>query len=430
MTPRRRYLAARLGYIAIVLLATLTQLEFSPDLTAAAQRLARAFTLSLGWRDAVDGLRNVALFSGLGAVWVVTSLSGRVGVEVRRATLVALTLSVTVEGLQVFSPVRIASIVDVTTNTLGALGGAVLVALVIAAVRGAKGARSYLGLPIFLPAGSYALAVLCEALTPLFRSDPQAAGLGGGPLAQLRFALQAALPLSAGEVPLLDLLLFAPAGFLTVAWLAEQGRAASRTWRTVTAAGAVLAFASEVVHGAFGVSIRWEAATTHALALGAGAWAASHRLAALTQALRGPPRARAACFAYGLLLVLWGWRPFLPETDGDLIAGQLTTAHLVPLLSLANRVDVFSAAHVAQQFFLYVPLGSLLAVWPLRSVGYWSHLRPGVLLAVAIEVGHLVISGRYLDVTNAIIACAGLAIGWIIVRRSGFAPYGEALPRA
>src|SRR2546422_1574921 len=78
----------------------------------------------LGWRDAIDGLRNAALFGGLGVVWVVTSPSGRVRAEIWRATLVAFGLSATVEGLQIFSPVRTASIVDVTTNTLGACGGA------------------------------------------------------------------------------------------------------------------------------------------------------------------------------------------------------------------------------------------------------------------------------------------------------------------
>ena len=106
MTPEQRFRAARWGYVAVVLLATLTQLHFSSDLTAAGERLVRAFTPSLGWRDAIDGLRNTVLFAGLGAVWVVSSRSGNVRAEIRRSTLVGLALSATVEGLQVFSPVR------------------------------------------------------------------------------------------------------------------------------------------------------------------------------------------------------------------------------------------------------------------------------------------------------------------------------------
>ena len=426
MTPRGRFLAVRLAYVAIILLATMTQLHFSPDLTAAGQRLARAFTPSLGWRDAIDGLRNTVLFAGLGVAWVMTSLSGRVRVEIERATVVGFGLSVTVEGLQVFSPIRTASIVDVTTNTLGAFAGALAVALFLAALHRARHSRSYLGVPTFLFTGAYTAAVLCEALTPLFRSAPLP-GLNGGPLARCRAALGLALPLRLAEVPWSDLFLFAPAGFLVVMLLTERGRPARQTWQAVAAAGAACAVAAELVHGMFGLSIRWEAAATHAVAVGGGAWWARRRLAWLSQTLRGPTRALAALAVYALLLVLWGVRPFLPQTEIGAIAEQLTAAHLVPLASLAQRVDVFSALHVAQQFLLFLPVGCLLAVWPLRLRGRWSHLWPAVWLAAGIEVGHLVIADRYFDLTNALIACAGLGIGWLALRRSGFAPYGEAL---
>ena len=124
---------------------------------------------------------------------------------------------------------------------------------------------------------------------------------------------------------------------------------------------------------------------------------------------------------------MWGWRLFMPRTDPHAIAAQLAPENLVPLASLAERVDAFSALHVLQQFLLYLPLGTLLAVWPLRLRGRWAHLWPGVWLAVVLELGHVVIVERTFDVTNALVACAGLGIGWIVVRRSGFAPYGEAL---
>ena len=424
MTPGQRFRAARWGYVAVVLLATLTQLHFSPDLSAAVERLARAFTPSLGWRDAIDGLRNTVLFAGLGAVWVVTSRSGNVRAEIRQATVVGLALSATVEGLQVFSPVRTASIVDVTTNTLGALVGAGAVALLIAAIVAAKGTRSYLGMPTFLLAGAYGGAVLCEALTPLF--GPAALPwTAGGPIGRLGAAFQAAGPISFDTLPLVDLLLFAPAGFLCVMLLRERGR--DVRWVGVAGAGALLALVAELAHGMLGFPIWWGAVLVRAAGVALGAWAAHRALAALTQLLRGAARARAVLFAYGALLVLWGWRLFMPRTDVHVIAHQLTLEHLVPLASLAERVDAFSALHVLQQFLLYLPLGSLLAVWPLRLRGRWAHLWPGVWLAVVIELGHVAIVERYFDATNALVACAGLGIGWIVVRRSGFAPYGEAL---
>jgi hypothetical protein len=195
----------------------------------------------------------------------------------------------------------------------------------------------------------------------------------------------------------------------------------------VAGAGAVLLLVAEVGHGMLGYPIWWGAVLVRMAGLAVGAWAAHRALPVLTQVLRGAARARAAVLAYGALLVLWGWRLFMPRTDLHAIAAQLAPANLVPLASLAGRVDAFSALHVLQQFLLYLPLGSLLAVWPLRLRGRWAHLWPGVWLATVIELGHAVIQGRTFDVTNALVACAGLGIGWIVVRRSGFAPYGEAL---
>ncbi|MGH7623623.1 MAG: VanZ family protein, partial [Gemmatimonadaceae bacterium] len=165
------------------------------------------------------------------------------------------------------------------------------------------------------------------------------------------------------------------------------------------------------------------------LSLAAGAWMAGRWLSVLTQSFRGAARARAAIVLYATLLVFWGWRPLYPQTRWDVIAAQLNVAAFVPLASLAGRMDVFSALHVAQQFFLYVPLGALLAVWPLRRHGGWARLWPGVWLAIVIELGHIVVAGRTFDATNALLACAGLAMGWVAVRRCGYAPYGTALDR-
>ena len=427
MTPRQQFVTARLAYVAIILLATLSDLGFSGDLAAAGQRLARAFTPDLGWRDAVDGLRNVALFAGLGAVWVVTSLTGRVEREVRQAALVGLALSACVEGLQVFSPVRIASIVDVATNTAGALAGAVATAFLIAGAQRSRGARSYLGVPMWLLAGGYVAAVLIEALVPLFDSVPLP-DIEGGPLSSLRVVVRSTAPLSLDPGRLFDVLLFAPAGFLAVLLLAERGIGARKSWAWVAAGGAVAACVAELAHGTIRLTIRWEAAALHAVAIGAGAWAAARWLAPLTQALRGAGRARAAVAAWAVVLAIWAWRPFVPQTDLQQVADQLTLEHLVPLASLGGREDVFSALHVAQQFLLYLPLGALLAVWPLRLSGRWSHLWPALALAAVLELGHVALAGRFFDVTNALLACAGLGLGWVAVRRSGFRPYGAALP--
>src|SRR5438067_5859748 len=375
MTPEQRFRAARWGYVAVVLLATLTQLHFSSDLTAAGERLVRAFMPSLGWRDAIDGLRNTVLFAGLGAAWVVSSRAGNVRAEIRRSTLVGLALSATVEGLQVFSPVRTASIVDVTTNTLGALLGAGGVALLIAAVVAAKGARSYLGVPTFLLAAACGGAARCEALTRLFgpAALPWAAG---GPLGRLDAAHAAAGPVSFDSLPLVDLLLFAPAGFLFVMLLRERGREAG--WVGVAGAGAGLALLAELGHGMLGFPIWWGAVLVRIAAVGLGAWAAQRALPALTPLLRGAARARAALFVYGGLLVLWGWRLFMPRTDPHAIAAQLAPETLGPRASLAEGLAGFAALQLLRQFPYSLRLAPLLASCRLGPGGAWGPRWPGV----------------------------------------------------
>jgi VanZ family protein len=411
--------------VGIILIATLLRLDFQPDVGAALHRLARALAPRPGWDDAVDALRNVTLFAGMGAVWIVTSVAPRLGSEIRGVTIAGFSLSTLVEGLQLFSPVRTASIMDVATNGTGALLGAAGTALVIAAVHRARGRRSYFGVPMLLLALSNVIAVAAEAVTPLFRSSPLR-GLHGPPLVRLRFMLRLAEPLERWQIPWLDVPLFAAAAFLAVMLRVESGHETRTAWRWVAIVGVALAFILEPAHGAIGLSVRWEAAITHAVALVLGAWAASRLLPALTQTFRGAERARVALAAYGALLVVWGWRPLLPELHLD----DLSLAQFIPMESLAVRTDVFTAMHVLQQFFLYLPLGALLAVWPLKRMGFWSGVTPAIAFAAVIEVGHLAILGRSFDITNALLAWAGVVIGAVIVRRSGFAPYGEALGSA
>jgi glycopeptide antibiotics resistance protein len=420
------YRTTRIAYVGVVALATLTDLHLSGDLSAAARRLARSLDPTLGLGDALDGLRNVALFAGLGAVWMATSGAGRVKAEIRRAVLVGCLLSAFVEGVQLFSPSRTASIMDLATNTLGAWLGALGVAYLIADVARTKGAKSYLGIPAFLVAGSYVLAVLCEVLTPLFSADMDT-NMGSGPLTWLQISLHASLPLAFSQIPVTDFLLFAPAGFLVVMMLSERG--VGDAWPRVAVVGSLLVIVAEVAHGLIRLPIRWEAAAVHVVAWSIGAWGAHRWLGPLSRALRGAERARYAFGAYAVVLALWGWRPFFPETSPSIIASQFTLGHFIPLQALAQRMDTFSVLHIAQQFFLYFPMGCMLAVWPLRFTGRWSHLWSGVWLAAIVEVGHILVEGRFFDLTNWIIACAGLGIGWLLVRRVGFTPYGAAAPK-
>jgi len=193
-----RLLGIRAAYIVIILIATLTGLEFSANQTDALARLQRAFAPAETWRAAVDALRNLVLFAGFGAVWVATSLDRHTSRDVKHAAVISFVLSAFVEGVQTFSPVRTASIIDVAMNTIGGIIGAVVAAKLLATVRTARNERSYVGVPALLIAGPYALAVACEALTPLFNSS-ELPEFQGGPASRLLESLDASFPLDFGK---------------------------------------------------------------------------------------------------------------------------------------------------------------------------------------------------------------------------------------
>ena len=415
---------ARGGYVGVILLATLANLHFEPSLAEVGFRLHRAFNLSIDLHDAVDAIRNIALFAGLGAVWVVTSPSGKVWRSVWHITVIGFFLSTAVETSQLFSPVRESSIIDVTTNTIGAFLGAAGIALFIAWVHSAQRQKSFVGIPAFLFAGSYGVCILMEAFAPLFRQD-LLPNLGGGVAERMSRAWAAMDPRSIWQIPIFDIPLFFPAGVFGVAALVEAGFPYARAWPLIAIAGTALCAVVEVVHGIVGQPIQLGAIVSHGAAITLGTWAAARWLPRASSQLRGRQRPRMLYILYCAVILVWSWRPFIPELSIASIRQQMAPEHWIPLQAMAVRVDLFSVADILTQFLLYLPLGALLAVWPLRTTGRWRHLLPVMYLSIVCEVGKIFVAERFMDVTHILIQIAGAMIGWIVVRRSGFRQYGE-----
>lgn len=425
--PRPAYAwAARAAYAAVIVLATLSRLKADFDVAEVAPRLQRAFDLSIAGRDVLDGLRNVALFAGWGVVWIVTAPGTRLLHAIRNATITGALLSAFVEATQLLSPTRTASLLDVMTNTGGALAGAVMVVLAAWAVHEKRGARSFIGIPAFVFAGAYVAAVALEAFVPLFRQDELVGGTGG-PLARLLQALGQFEWSSLGVLPFLDLILFAPAGALSVAALVERGSTYRVAARTVILGGAIGFAGIEIARGAASLPIVAGAALVHIAAIALGTVAAARWLPGLTRNLRGAVRTGVLLIVYTLWLVLWAMRPFIPELSLSSMSEQLSIDRFVPLTALGVRVDLFSVVDVVRQFCLLVPVGALLAVWPLRRRGWLRGPLPAVYLAFALEVGQVLVEGRFFDITDAMIGGAGGLIGWAVVRRSGYPVYGTVV---
>jgi glycopeptide antibiotics resistance protein len=422
----RTFLAARVGYVGLVFLATLSQLHVDPNPLEISERLARALSPSLSLRDAVDGARNVALFAGLGVVWLVTDVSGRVWSAARSATIAGCALSVVVEALQLLSPVRTSSLLDVATNTGGALVGALVVIGLALVVRSFQGQRTFIGVPAFLFGGAYAGVVALEAFAPLLRQ--QRFNVEGSPLDRLRTAIGQIEPGSLFAVPFSDVGLFLPAGALAVAALVELGGKYKSAWWQVALGGAVLSILAEFLHGMAGRPIVYGAILAHTAGIALGAVAAAVALPRLTPRLRGGGRAAAFLGTYALIVLVWAWRPFRMRTDTLEIATEMSVRRLVPMLAYTERIDLFSIVDVAIPFLLFLPLGSFLAVWPLHRGGPFGWIWPALYLAAVGEIGQVLVAGRFFDATDLLIQVSGAFVGWIIARRSGYEPRGELLP--
>jgi hypothetical protein len=157
---------------------------------------------------------------------------------------------------------------------------------------------------------------------------------------------------------------------------------------------------------------------------------AARLLPSFSRRVRGRDRPALLAVAYGVTVMFWSWRPFRLQVTAKSMAVQFSAIHLVPLMALSARFDLFTVTDIIAQFLLFLPLGALVAVWPVRREGWLRGMWPVVYLSVVLEFGKIVVAERFLDVTHVLIQCAGAGIGWALVRRAGFGRYGEMLPAA
>lgn len=417
---------ARLTYLIILLLATLSSIRLDLDPSRVAARMGRMLQPDIKPDDAVDAVRNVVLFAGWGLVWMITAAPGRTIGAIRTATLTGAGISLIVELVQMMSSTRTASVLDLMTNTGGALiGASVLVVMVIATAK-RQGESSFVGVPAALFAVAYGVAIVAETAIPLFRQD-LLSGLSGGAFSRITGAIDAFQWAQLNTTPFGDVLLFGPLGVFTVAALYESGRS-YRAAAVITSIASLGLFPMlEVAHGAAGVPIHSGAAIIHVMAVAAGALMGAVLLPRFSRAFRGVRRPQLLTGCYAVLLLLWVSRPYQVEISGALIVDKLSGKWWLPLGALAGRMDVFSVVDVLAGFFLYLPVGGLLAVWPLRLVGRLRGIVPAVAFVVLTEVTQTFVAYRWPDITDVLVQSAGLAIGWLIVRRAGFKPYGEQL---
>ncbi len=421
---QRYALPIRAAYLVCIAIATLLHLGFDGTLANALYRLQRAVEPNIGFKDIVDGVRNIALFLGWGAVWVLTSRPQSSRRDVIAATAVGMLASITVESAQLFSPFRMASVIDVATNTIGSLLGAFSVWAIERRMSADVRGGTLIGVPAWLPGG--ALLITAFGLTFAPSSRPTMAIAWGSPLNRA-YMVEAAEAIAVNWPALIT---------DVVAWLCVG----------LTLAVAVADRTGRVRFGQLAAWIGIVATTLTAAHLGrslaglqreAGAWqihAAAVTLGLLTGLVlvpswRGWVTARSErALQLGLLALLLGavmsWSP---------ATWALTTANtpsiswrqLVPMMSLFQRQDLSSVFLVLQKAGIGAAIGACLAAR--KRVGV---PRPGLRAAIGIatlfEVGQAVIPGRYPDVTDIMITSAAAGLVAVLVERSHRSTFAEA----
>ena len=427
VAANRLRIASRIGYIVVVLLATLSDLRMDPDPARIAERLQRAVHWSMRASDIPDAVRNVALFAGFGVVWIITSLEARPWRLVPRITFYGFLLSLSVEVVQLLSAYRSSSINDVVTNTTGAFLGAVTILVMVTALRRIHPRRMHIGFPLYPIAGAYAVAVVTDIFAPFYWRE-RFYGPGGSVVDRLAYALHFVRPPGRDAFSMFDFVAGSPAGFLVVVALAELGMSYGAACALTIAGGVAASVGLEILHGVAGQRIQMGPMISHIVAISVGAILA-WRLAPAALRRIDRPHTRAAIIlaASVALLIIWSWRPFELNHDLSAIRSQLSLIHFTPLGLMGGEIDLFGVADLVRQFALFLALGVLLAVWPLRQRGRLAFVLPGIYLAVILEIGQLFVLGRTFDVTDILTQWAAVAVGYVMVRRAGWTVVGTIL---
>jgi len=414
--------SARLAYLGIIAIATLTSLHLEPDVGRALHRLARGLDPGLSMRALVDVVRNVALFAGWGCVWAVTARGQNSRVVLVGATLSGLAISLGVESVQLFSRFRTGSILDVLANGTGALVGAAAALLAIHVARRYRVLGSYVGVPAYTFLGSYLTVSVLQA--GIVTRSERRVGAYGNPLRRLVNTVRQFEPSSITNLALTDALWFMPLGAFGFAMLAELGWKRSHALWATSTGGFAVALIAEALRGPQGLELSAGAVVMHALGAAAGAVATAWLIPAISSRLDERQRALTLATAYTTLLAVLSWQPFRPETDMRAAMSQLSLRSLVPLRTYDFR-GLFSVADIAIPFFLFLPLGGLLAVWPLRMRGWLGYCLPGVYVAIVTELLQLVIRDRYFSGTDLVVQCAGVIVGYLVLKLAGYQVAGE-----
>lgn len=371
-------------------------------------------------------------FFGAGALVDERSRARRWMAAVSVVLMASVALSCTIEVLQIFVPGRTPSVIDVTAQLAGTLGGVAAWAVLSRevrtwSVRFTAGSRSALELVL----GIYAAVRFLLLIEPLDVTVE---------LSTLAHRFRAGrIVLNPLESPMLhwamlpsvlsDVLLAVPVGVLAV--IAHNPRDRRRGAAPAMLFGALFFLLAEMAR----VFIRSQTAdVTHLLVncLGVAAGVAvtsalvPRRQAVAEMTTDTAPRHKRllgpALVAAAVLYAAYNWSPFDFTFSRAFVAGRLGRLARVPFENYYLGSVFVAVADIFTKVTLALPLGALFQLWirpertPYRRSITAVWLAATALFFSAVEVGQAFLPSRYPDNTDIILAVAGVWIGMQLVR--------------
>jgi len=413
---QRHALAVRVAYLVCIGLATLLNLDVDLSLANALDRLRRAVEPALRLTDLIDGARNVALFFGWGAIYTLTARIPLTRRDVGVATLIGMLASLSVESAQVFSPARIASLLDLLTNTLGSLFGALVLWFVERRAISDMRRGTMIGVPGWLPAGAVLMVAFGLAFTPSNRVG-QVVSWSRSPLDRLREVGSFDPRIVPWPALVTDALAWLVVGLAVAVAISDRtGQIRRRQLLAWLVLAPGLLAAAHYGRGMVGLQREQLTVAVQTISLALGLLTG---LIAVPAWRRHFTARSDRAMHIGLLVVLLGavlsWTPHFSIPDPT--RPRFSWPQLIPMMSLLQRDDLASVFLVLQRAGLGAALGACLAARRRLGVPY-PRLRAAIGFAVLLEVGQLLVPSRYPDITDVMITSAAAILVAALVERA------------